>query len=134
MKGPTKISLCFAAGSVGGIISGLILYLCGALGLMQEYGVKMAPTLCAPWIYQRVVWGGIFGLLFALPWLERVSWFLRGAAFSIVPILAQFFIFFPLVTSEGLFGFKLGDNTPYFVILFNLLWGLITAFWLRLCR
>jgi hypothetical protein len=134
MKGPAKLSLCFAAGAVGGILSGLIIYLCGALGLMQEYGVKMAPTLNACWVDQRVVWGGIFGLLFALPVLERLPWFVRGMALSMVPILVQFFVFYPLITHEGLFGLKLGANTPYFVILFSLLWGMLTAFWLRICR
>lgn len=134
MKGLSKLSICLAAGCIGGLLSGLLLYLCGALGLMHEYGVRMAPPLSAYWLYERVVWGGVFGVLFALPQTEKMSWPLRGMLISAAPILAQFFIFYPLVTHEGLFGVRLGQNTPYFVALFSMTWGLISAFWLKLAR
>ncbi len=134
MKGLNKISLSFAAGCVGGFLSALLLYLCGALGLMASYGVKWTPVLTSDWVYQKIVWGGLFGLLFALPWLDKAMWMLSGIVYSIIPTLAQLFIFFPLITHEGILGADLGSNTPYFVILFNLAWGLITAFWLRLAK
>lgn len=134
MKGLNKLSVAFAAGCVGGLLTSLLLYLCGALGLMASYGVKWSPALTADWLYQRTIWGGLFGLLFTLPWMDKVTWFLTGVIYSIVPTLAQLFVFFPLVTGEGVLGSSLGSNTPYFVILFNLVWGLITAFWIRVSR
>lgn len=132
MKGLSRVSLSFSAGAVAGAVSGLLLFLCGALGLMQSYGVKMAPVLTPPWLYQRVVWGGLFGLLFVLPLLERSPWFVRGIVFSLIPTLVHYFIVFPLVLKQGVFGLQLGDFTPYFVAFFNLVWGLVAAWWLRL--
>jgi hypothetical protein len=133
MKGLDKLSLCFASGCVGGFVTALLLYLCGALGLMSAYGVKMAPALSAEWLYTYTVWGGLFGLLFALPWLENMSWFLSMFIYAVVPALVFLFIIFPLFQNEGIMGIKLGGNTPYFVGLFSLVWAFFTALWLRLC-
>ncbi len=134
MKGLGKLSLSFAAGCVGGVLSALLMYLCGALGLMEFYGVKMAPALTSQWLYERTVWGGLWGLLFALPRLDKTNWLLAAILCSILPILAQLFIFYPLVNNEGLMGVKLGSNTIYFVVLFGLVWSFLTSFWLRLSR
>ncbi len=135
MKGGiSKLSMTFAAGCVGGLVAALMLYLCGALGLMESYGVKMKPALTLPWLYQHIVWGGLWGLLFGLPILDKVFWVGRGAAFSLIPACAQWFVFYPLISNDGLFGSRLGDNTPFFVLGFCLLWGLMTAWWLRMSR
>lgn len=134
MKGLNKLSLSFAAGSVGGVLSALLMFLCGALGLMESYGVKMAPILSSAWLYERTVWGGLWGLLFALPWLDKMNWLLAAVTCSILPILAQLFVVYPLVNNDGLMGSKLGEHTVYFVILFAVVWGVLSSFWLRLSR
>lgn len=134
MKGLQKLSLCFASGGFGGFVTALLVYLCGALGLMAAYGVKMAPALSADWLYTHIVWGGIFGFLFALPWLDKSSWVLSMLIYAVVPALAFLFVIFPLIQHNGLMGEKLGSNAIYFVALFSLIWSFFTALWLRLCR
>ncbi len=134
MKGLNKLSLSFAAGCVGGVLIALLVYLIGALGVMKSYGVQIAPALTADWLYQQTVIGGLWGLLFALPWFDKMNWILCALIVAIFPILAQLFVIFPLVQNVGVMGSQLGNLTVYFVIIFGAIWGLISAAWLRLSR
>ena len=96
------------------------------MGVTSAFAVKIAPQLTAPWLYPRIVWGGIWGALFLLP-LLRTRVFIRGLG----PTLVQLFIVFPLKAHKGVMGFDLGALTPVFVILFNAIWGLTAALWVR---
>ena len=61
------ISLAFAAGCFGGLVNALAVWLFGALKITAALGVALRPALNAPFLYQRIVWGGIWGLLLLLP-------------------------------------------------------------------
>ena len=125
-----KLSIVFAAGCLGGLLNSLAVWWFGAVGLTSAFSVKIAPQLTAPWLYPRIVWGGIWGALFLLPLLHaRVV--MRGLIFSLGPTLVQLFIVFPLKAHKGVMGFDLGALTPVFVILFNAIWGLTAALWIR---
>lgn len=121
-----KISLCFAAGCVGGLVNSLVVWLAGFAGLTATIGVSIAPALTAGWLYPRLVWGGLWGQLFLLPILKG-SPIRRGLLLSLGPTLAQLFIVFPLVASKSLFGLQLGPLTPLLVTLFNAVWGVATS-------
>jgi hypothetical protein len=45
--------------------------------------------------------------------------------------LVQLFIIFPKVADKGFLGIELGALTPVFVLIFNAIWGLVTALWLK---
>ena len=66
------LSLAFAAGAVGALANSIAVWLAGDHGLTAALGLKVAPELTAAWLYPRLVWGGIWGLLLVLPILERV--------------------------------------------------------------
>ncbi len=100
---------------------------------MSSMGVYLVPALTIEWFCPRVVWGGIWGFLFALP-LFRSSIFVRGFLFSLVPTFAELFVVFPYIIDRGVMGFALGTLTPLFVLFFNLVWGFTGAFWARLTR
>ena len=87
------ISLIFAAGSFGGLAKALVAWFFGAAGLNALLGFKMAPALTPPWIYQHLVWGGIWALLFLLP--LGGSYYLRGALYSLGQTLVQLMVIFP---------------------------------------
>ena len=125
-----KLSLVFAAGCLGGLLNSLAVWIFGVIGITSALGVKIAPPLTSPWLYPRLVWGGIWGLLFLLP-LMRKRFLYRGMIFSLGPTIVQLFIVFPVKANKGIMGFDLGLLTPLFVFVFNAIWGLTAAIWLR---
>ncbi|MGD9659947.1 MAG: hypothetical protein AB7U63_01610 [Porticoccaceae bacterium] len=118
--------ICFAAGSLGAVISSLVIWLFGQYGINQSLGVAMAPSLTTYWLYPRIVWGGLWGFLFLLGWFGSRT-LQRGLVFSLFPTAVQLFYIFPYETYQGMAGHKLGLLTPLLVLFFNAIWGLTTA-------
>ena len=125
-----KISLVFAAGVLGGLLNSLAVWGAGEFGITAAAGVKIAPKLSAGWLYPRLIWGGIWGVLFLLPMLKTRIWS-RGFIFSLGPTLVQLFVVFPMKANKGMMGIDLGLLTPFFVVVFNAIWGWTAAIWLR---
>lgn len=127
-----KLSIFFSAGSLGGLLNSIEVWLVGLLGISTSLGVQIAPELSPEWLYPRVVWGGIWGVLFFIPFLNT-RLFTKGILFSLPLSLVQLFIVFPLKLNKGIMGLELGTLTPVFVIVSNVVWGLGAACWVRLC-
>ena len=124
------LSLVFSAGAFGGLLNSLTLWIFGRAHLTAELGVKLAPALTPAWLYPRLVWGGLWGALFLLPlWRDRPV--LRGLVYSLGPTLVQLLVVFPYQAKKGMFGLALGNFTPLFVVLFNAVWGVAAALWLK---
>jgi hypothetical protein len=123
------LTIVFASGALGGLVNSLAVWLFGMLGITAAAGVKIAPALTPEWLYPRIVWGGLWGFLFLLPFLRHSLW-LRGFIYSLAPTLVQLFVVFPLQAHQGSLGLQLGILTPIFVLFFNFIWGITTAFWL----
>lgn len=128
-----EISLTFAAGVLGGLANSLTVWLFGAVGLNQLLGVALAPALTPTWLYPRLVWGGLWGWLFLLPF-PKLTYPSRGIIFSLAPSLVQIFVVFPLKAQKGVGGLELGYLTPLLVLFFNAVWGLVAALWLKWSR
>jgi hypothetical protein len=125
-----NFALVFAAGCFGGLLNSLAVWIFGELGITTALGVSIAPKLSPAWLYPRIVWGGIWGALFLLPlWRRKVL--LKGFVYSLGPTLVQLFIVFPMKANKGAMGLDLGTLTPVFVIIFNAIWGVAAAVWLR---
>ena len=123
------VSLTFAAGSLGALANSLVVWLFGALGITAALGVQSAPPLTAGFLYPRLVWGGLWGFLFLLPFLQgSVVW--RGMIYSLGPTLVQLFVIFPFKLGKGWLGLDLGVLMPLFVVFFNIVWGICAAVWL----
>lgn len=125
-----KITLAFASGCVGGLLNSLSVWLFGTIGITTLFGVKIAPVFTLSWLYPRIIWGGIWGLLFILPFHKRKI-ILCSFLYSLFPSLVQMFIVFPLKANKGIMGVDLGSLTPVFVIFFNFVWGISAALWLN---
>jgi hypothetical protein len=123
-------SLVFAAGCLGALLNSLAVWIFGELGITAALGVKIAPQLSPAFLYPRLVWGGIWGLLFLLPLMQRRI-FSRGLIFSLGPTLVQLFFVFPVKANKGAMGLDLGLLTPLFVVVFNAIWGWTAAIWLK---
>ncbi|MFH1057901.1 MAG: hypothetical protein V1797_04355 [Pseudomonadota bacterium] len=134
MSAPRELSLTFAAGALGGLVNSVFLWAVGQQGLTAALGVKIAPALTPGFLYPRLVWGGIWGFLFLLPFLRRGPVFGAGLLASLGPTAVQLFYIFPQVAHKGVAGVELGLLTPLVVIVVNAVWGVAAAAWLRAGR
>ncbi len=58
-----KISLLFSAGCLGALVNSLVLWQLGQLGVIRVIQVAMNPARTPQWLYPRIVWGGIWGIV-----------------------------------------------------------------------
>lgn len=128
-----KMLMYFAAGSLGALANSLVLWQLGQLGITGALHVAIAPSLSAAWLYPRIVWGGLWGLLFILPFLQSRLVF-KGAVLSLLPSIVQLFVVFPFKAHKGIGGIELGLLTPLVVLMVNWVWGVVTGLTIKLAR
>ena len=122
-----KVSGAFTGGAIGGLVDSIAIWVLGKLGITGLLGVTMRPDFTAPWLYRRIVWGGIWMLLLLLPlWQKRTV--LRGCLFSLFPSAMMLFVVLPNM-GKGLLGIGFGTLTPMVVIGLNFIYGIVAAFW-----
>ncbi|MCB2149064.1 MAG: hypothetical protein KQI81_21470 [Deltaproteobacteria bacterium] len=121
-----KMMVCFSAGCLGALANSLVVWQFGELGIARWAGVSIAPSLTPGWLYPRIVWGGIWGLLFVLPLLKS-RFLLKGTLLSLLPTAVQLFFIFPYQAHKGMAGLSLGMWTPAFVLVYNWVWGVVAA-------
>ncbi|MCW8128540.1 hypothetical protein [Microbulbifer halophilus] len=109
-----NLSVCFAAGCLGGLGYALALWAMGHYGFTRWVGVDIAPYLSNAYLYQRIVWGGVCGLIFLLPW--RRSWLARGFFLSLIPAGVLLFLLLPM-RGYGPAALALGMLTPLVIVL-----------------
>lgn len=117
------------AGAFGALANSLTVYGFGALGLHQALGFAMAPPLTAFFFLNRMFWGGLWGLVFALP-IEDERPYLKGLLLSVGPSVVMCLLVFPM-KGGGFLGLAKGPGAPFFVLFHNAVWGLAAA-WLLL--
>lgn len=125
-----KLSSAYAGGAIGALVDSFNIWILGKAGITSLLGVGLQPEFTAPWLYPRLVWGGIWGLLFLLPVL-RGRLYLRGMVFSLAPSAMVLFIMFPSM-GKGILGLGFGTLTPVLVVLLNFVWGIVASFWYQL--
>jgi hypothetical protein len=123
-----RVSICFAAGVVGGLTVVLFSHVLYALGLSAAFGVKAPITLKSPDIYKPLFWGGLWGIPFGL--FIKLAWnwlYLYGLLYFLAPLLALYTIFLP-AGGAGYFGLQAGGlSFTVYLALLNLPYGIITA-------
>ncbi len=128
-----KLLIFFSAGCLGGLANSIAVWVFGYFGITTSLGVSIAPSLSPAWLYPRLVWGGIWGLIFILP-IYKSKLLLKGSILSLFPTAVQLFIVFPLKAHKGIAGIDLGLYTPVFVLFFNWVWGFVTALAIKIER
>lgn len=113
----TRLSIVFTAGVIGAVANSLALQLVGLL----RPGV--APPVSPGWIYQRLLWGGLWGFLLLLPILPGRP-VARGLLVSVAPAIARLTVFAPA-------GGPSGALVIVFVFVFNAIWGAVAGLWER---
>ncbi len=128
-----NMSIAFAAGAVGALANSIVVWVVGLSGVTAAVGVAIAPHLSAAWLYPRIVWGGMWGLLFLLRF-PRGGPVIRGLVISLAPSLFLLLYVYPELVGKGWLGISLGALTPVFVLFYNAVWGVTAALWLRAVR
>ena len=128
-----KLLIFFAAGCLGALANSIAVWLFGKFGITSSFGVSIAPSLTPAWLYPRLVWGGIWGLLFILP-IFQSKLLVKGTILSLFPTAVQLFVVFPIKAHKGIAGIELGLFTPVLVIFFNWVWGVTTAIAIKYAR
>ena len=128
-----KFLLAFAAGCVGGLVYCIVMWLFSRYGISQSLGVSLYGSLSPQWMYPRIVWGGLWGLLFLLPMLTN-SIVMRSLVISLIPTLVQLLIIYPFYLGKGFAGLQLGLLAPLLVWFFFWIWALSTAITLKLAK
>ena len=128
-----NLLICFSAGCLGALVHSLVSWQFGQQGIVQWLGVSIVPALTPAWLYPRIVWGGIWGLMFILP-LFNAKFLFKGGLLSLFPTAVQLFYLFPHVADKGMAGMDLGMWTPLLVLFYNWIWGVATAVTIRFSR
>ncbi len=118
-----QATLDFTAGALGALANRIVLVILGVVSIIP------APEVTKPWLYTALVWGGLWGFLFLIPW--KASWWLRGLVFSLGPSAGVWFVIYPYVAGAGLFGLGRGVVAPFIPLVANGVWGLVAAWWLE---
>jgi hypothetical protein len=131
-RAPTFLSLCFFGGVLGALVNSVFVWGMGWTGLNALLGIQIEPAMTWTWLRPRLVWGGIWGLLF-IPSIYRtvkqpVAW---GIVLGLVPTLNQLFYVFPMEAGKGMAGLRLGTLTPLLVLIANSIWGIVSAGWIK---
>ena len=124
-----KISAAFTGGAIGGFVDSFNIWAMGKIGISDMIGLAMKPEFNAPWLYQRMVWGGIWMMLLLLPLMKNRT-LVRGMLFSLLPSAMMLFFVLPSM-GKGMLGLGFGMITPLVVIGLNLVYGIVAASWYR---
>ena len=132
MKAVRNASLAFTGGAIGAFVDSFNIWMMGKVGISDLIGITMKPEFTTPWLYQRMIWGGIWMLLLMLPvWKNRI--YMRGMLFSLVPSAMMLFMVLPGM-GKGIFGLGFGTLMPVVVVGLNFIYGIVASYWYTMGR
>ena len=120
MDWPRRLCWAFVAGCVGTIGFFIGIRIGMASGLVAPPPPVMEFLASKEFFYRQVVWGGVWGLLFVVPFLSGM-WWLRGLIVGGLATLAAIFIFRPEVPPLPLIVTMVVLNAGF--------WGITAGFW-----
>ena len=126
------ISICFCAGMLSALVGLVAVWSWGMLGLPDLAGYAVRPLLAPVGFYPRLIWGGLWGVLFFLTVgsaRTRKHWIRKGVLISLLPTLLYLVLFLPDQVGSGL---TLSLVPPAIVTVVNLLWGIFVGLFSRL--
>lgn len=116
------LTLGFGAGAFGAVVLSVVYFALGRAGVPEMLGLPVSTPKLPEALYRAIVWGGIWGLLFAIPVLNRASWF-KGVIIGLLATAALVLYFAPPLRAGPPLGIV------YAAALNAIVWGLAAAFW-----
>ncbi len=120
-----NFALAYSAGTLGGIANYLFGVLMGSLGVMAALKINLPAGPMPLALYNKMVWGGIWGALLFLPVGGNI--FVRGFWLGLAPTLVAGLVVLPAKLNKGYFAVDISPLMPIVVILFNWVWGIVTV-------
>lgn len=122
-----KLPVAFSSGAFGGFVEILSYYILSLAGIVTLFGMPAASGWKPEMVYRPVVWGGLWGFFFCIPFLDDI-FLLKGIVLSLLPTLAAWFFFIPrrmpAHTHPGL-------KSLLLMVILNALWGLATVLMIK---
>lgn len=127
MRAIRNISAAFTGGALGAFIDSFNIWFMGKVGISDLIGISMKPEFSPPWLYKRMIWGGIWMLLLLLPYMKnRIV--LKGIVASLIPSAMMLFLILPSM-GKGMFGLDFGTLMPLVVVGLNFIYGIFASYW-----
>ena len=123
-------SQAFSAGASAAFLTCILVWFAGAVGITDSYGISIKPKLEMLWLYPYIIHGGLWALIYNFPFLQKAT-VIRGIILSFIPCSFHLFVLYPVFFNEGIMGTRLGDYTPFFIIIAYAIWGVLTSVFLR---
>ena len=124
-----NVSVAFAAGSAGGIVGAVFLWLVAEAILQRNSLWGSTVKVSVVWIAQFVLFGGLWGFLQLIPFQTQRAW-RRGLIIAIIPIAALLVELVLLPKTEGFFFPRVVARTrPWTEIGALLVWGQVSTWW-----
>ncbi len=127
-----RFAAAYLGGAVGALANSLAVWLLARADLLAAIGVALRPGLSWPWLENRLLWGGLWGLGYPLVRRAGLTPVRAGLALSLAPSAATLLWFFPQA-GRGLAGLELGLATPGVVLAANALWGWVLVRVVQAC-
>jgi hypothetical protein len=118
-----KLPVVFSSGAFGGFVESLLYYIFSLAGIAALFGMPAAKVWKPEMVYRPVVWGGLWGITFLIPFLDEL-YVLKGIALSLLPTLAAWFIFIPERAPANM---RPGLRGLALIVILNALWGIATV-------
>jgi len=128
-----NLLVVFAAGCIGALIQCIVMWLFSHYGINHRLGVSLSGSIAPVWLYPRLIWGGLWGILFLFPVLNGGS-LARSFVVALIPSAVQLFVIYPFYEGKGVAGLSLGILTPFLVLFFYWVWALATTLTLKLAK
>ncbi|MCW5771082.1 MAG: hypothetical protein KIT16_05550 [Rhodospirillaceae bacterium] len=114
------LTLGFGAGAFGACVLAVVVVALARLHVPEMLGLPVVARAFPEELYRIVVWGGIWGVLLAVPVMNR-SWWLKGAIIGVLATVALVVYFHPAVRTPPI--------QIVYALLLNIVWGFAAGLW-----
>jgi hypothetical protein len=117
---------------LGALVGFCAIWIWALSGLPDLSAYNVRPLLAPAGFYPRLIWGGLWGLLFFFTIgsvRTRKRWVQKGVLISLLPSLYFLVFFLPEQIGSGL---ELSLVSPAIVVVLNLIWGIFTGLFTRM--
>lgn len=130
MSGFNRVMQVFLAGALASLGTGLLVWLCSVSGSFAALGVPVdISEVPMGWYLKRMLFGGLWALLFLVPVLNGQAHWMRGLIVALAPTAFLWFYSYP-AEGRGILGLASGPLLPLNALFFWVLWGALTGLWL----